>query len=156
MLKRDKKLLFLRTKIAEIRLAMFKAEADPLLQLPNNIITPLRTDEEGNVWFFTSYKGDLKKMIEDSFPACLEFYKKGSDCRLLANGQASIVKEETDQLSAGKVLVRFRIMHARYFGKRNKFYASVISKLKNFFSHIFSKPQYQEFDFHEPVMQGGY
>lgn len=153
MLNRDKKLRFLRKKIGEISLAMFRAETDPLFQLPNNIITPLRTDDEGNVWFLTSYKGELKKMATDSFPACLEFYKKGIDGRLFANGQASIVRENDEAAEPGKILIRFRILHARYSKGRKQLYSSLKTKLGNFFRGIFSPAQFQEFDLQEAIVR---
>ncbi len=153
MLNRDKKLRFLRKKIGEISLAMFRAETDPLFQLPNNIITPLRTDNEGNVWFLTSYKGELAKAISDSFPACLEFYKKGIDGRLFANGQASIVTDNAGTAEPGKILIRFRILHARYSRGRKQFYSSIKTKVANFFRGIFSPAQFQEFDLREVAVR---
>lgn len=153
MLNRDKKLRFLQKKIGEISLAMFRAETDPLFQLPNNIITPLRTDDEGNVWFLTSYKGEPAKAMDDSFPACLEFYKKGVDGRLFANGQASIIKDSNNATEPGKILIRFRILHARYSKGRRQFYSSLKTRISNFLSGIFSPAQFQEFDLQEAMLR---
>ncbi|HNA17971.1 MAG TPA: hypothetical protein PKG65_14075 [Ferruginibacter sp.] len=153
MHKKDKKLRFLRKKIGEISLAMFRAETDSFLQLPNNIITPLRTDEEGNIWFFTAYKGEISKASDNSFPACLEFYKKGVEGRLFTNGLAAVVPDaHTDE--QGKILIRFRIMHARYTKNRIPIYRSLKTRIVNFFSGLFSPPQFQEFDLQDVVVGG--
>lgn len=152
MHKRDKKLRFLQKKIGEISLAMFRAETDSLLQFPNNIISPLRTDEEGNVWFFTAYKGEFSKVAETSFPACLEFYRKGVDGRLFTNGLASVIRDDNSQ-EPGKILIRFRIVHARYSKNRNRFYNSLKTRISNFFRGLFATPQFQEFDLQEVMVQ---
>ena len=131
---------------------MFRAETDSFLQLPNNIITPLRTDEEGNIWFFTAYKGEISKASDNSFPACLEFYKKGVEGRLFTNGLAAVVPDaHTDE--QGKILIRFRIVHARYSKNRNRFYNSLKTRISNFFRGLFATPQFQEFDLQEAMVQ---
>lgn len=152
---RDKNLRFLQKKIGEIKIAMFKAEIDPLLQLPNNIISTLRTDDEGNIWFFTSFKGNLTKYIYRSFPACLEFYQKGGSFRICTNGKADIVQSNEVAFSSdkNKVLVRFKILHVKYFENKPLSYSSLKIRIREFFSNIFSSSHYREFDFPEPSLQ---
>jgi general stress protein 26 len=154
MLTRDKNLRFLQKKIGEIKIAMFKAEIDPLLQLPNNIVSTLKTDDEGNIWFFTAYKGKFKKAIIHSFPACLEFYQKGG-ARIYTNGKADIIQDDTipNSFNNNSVLIRFKIMHAKYFKTRSLTYSSVKTRVKDFFTTLFSSPNYREFDFPESIMQ---
>ena len=155
MLTRDKDLRFLQKKIGEIKIAMFKAEVDPVLQLlPNNIVSTLKTDDEGNIWFFTAYKGKLKKAIINSFPACLEFYQKGG-ARICTSGKADIIPDDAMMQFPGdnNVLIRFKIMHAKYFKNKSLTYSSLKTRVKDFFTDLFSSPNYREFDFPEPIMQ---
>ena len=154
MLTRDKDIRFLQKKIGEIKIAMFKAEIDPLLQLPNNIVSTLKTDDEGNIWFFTSYKGKFKKAIIHSFPACLEFYQKGGS-RICTSGKADIIQDDAMMQSSNdnSVLIRFKIMHAKYFKNKSLTYSSLKTRVKDFFTDLVSSPNYREFDFPEPIMQ---
>lgn len=155
MLTRDKNLRFLQKKIGEIRIAMFKADIDPLLQLPNNIISTLKTDNEGNIWFFTSYKGKFTKIANRSFPACLEFYQKGGAYRICTNGKADIMEDDSFAFDSAKkrVLIRFKIMHVKYFENRKLIYSSLKARIKDFFITLFAPSHYREFDFPEPSLQ---
>lgn len=154
MLTRDKNLRFLQKKIGEIKIAMFKAEIDPPLQLPNNIISTLKIDNEGNIWFFTSYKGEFKRVIIESFPACLEFYQKGG-AHICTTGKADIIQDNLilNSPNSKDVLIRFKIMHAKYFKTRSITYSSLKARVKDFFTNLFSSPNYRKFDFPEPIMQ---
>ena len=55
---RDKNLDFIKEKIKEIKIAIFKTELNPELQLPNNIIQTFKVEDDGTVWFFTSCNGN--------------------------------------------------------------------------------------------------
>ena len=44
-------MLFLKEKIEEIKVALFKADSDSLLRLPNNIISTLRVDMQATFGF---------------------------------------------------------------------------------------------------------
>jgi len=140
MITKDKNLNFLREKIGEIKIAMFKAEIDSVLQLPNNIISTIKTDDDGNIWFFTSCTNDdYAKNINDHFYAYLEYYQKGSECRLRIGGKASIVKSDNEfidsPLKEKVVLVKLNIMQAEYFEK--KFTTPLNGKIMNILSQLF-------------------
>src|SRR5665647_2040618 len=96
MLTKDDNLLFLENKIQQIKMAMFRAEIDSELQLPNNIISTIKTDSDGNIWFFTSCNGEYAKNIDKHFFAYLEYYQKGQDFRLRLSGKASIVEGDSE------------------------------------------------------------
>ncbi len=70
-------LTFLRSKIEEIRIALFKAEMDSVLQLPNNIISTLKVDDEGYIWFYTSCNGTYAPQVQKEFFHTLTTIKRG-------------------------------------------------------------------------------
>ena len=143
----EENLLFLKEKIAEIRFAIFKAEIHSELQLPNNIIQALKVDDDGTVWFITSCTGQHAKTVDRSFYTYLDFYKKGSDCRLQLSGQATIVEDDDQSflnmsnyskgLTGRLVLVKMKIMQAEYFENKTEPTGSMIDKVKIMFNNIF-------------------
>ena len=158
MLTQDDNLTFLQRKIGEIKVAMFKAEIDSELQLPNNIVSTLKTDNDGNIWFFTSCNGKYAKNIDKSFYAYLDYYQKGGAYRLRVSGRASIVQDDPMHASEIKptkdniALIQFKIMHAEYFENKALATSSLKTRIKDFFTEIFSSHNYREFDFPEPAM----
>ena len=141
MLTKNENLLFLQKKIGEIKIARFSAEIDAGLQLPNNIVSTLKTDSDGNIWFFSSCRGEHAKNIDQDFYAYLEYYQKGGAYRLRTGGRATIIHDETvpyytksknsiDNL----VLIRFKIMTAEYFEERSLHTSSLKTRVKDFFT----------------------
>src|SRR6266542_6095366 len=91
-------LLFLKEKIKEINVALFKAESDSVLQLPNNIISTLRVDD-GHVWFFTSCAGPYAQHLDKELYASLYYYQKGNNC-LQISGKAFVENADEALLNA--------------------------------------------------------
>ena len=156
---RDKNLDFLKEKIKEIKIAIFKTELNPELQLPNNIIQTFKVEDDGTVWFFTSCNGNHVENIESSFYAYLDYQKKGSGCRLQLSGKASIIKNDDQGLfsmcnytkgSYGKlVLIKMKIMQAELFENKIPQNNSWTEKLKYTFSHLFMQPAHRPYNFSE-------
>ncbi len=152
----DENLLFLKEKIKEIRFALFKSEISSELQLPNNIIQTLKVEDDGTLWFFTSCTGDHAKNIDKSFYAYLDYYKKGTDCRLQLGGRATIVEDDDETFiamsdyskgTAGRlVLVKMKIMQAEYFESKLQ-NVSWKDKFKDAFTHLFVSPSHKIYDF---------
>ena len=152
----DENLDFIKDRIKDIRIALFKSEINSELQLPNNIIQTLKVDEDGTVWFFTSCSGDYAKNLDKSFYAYLDYYKKGTDCRLQVSGVANIVEDENDMLSvsnysrniAGRlVLVKMKIMQAEYFETRPQVNESWFERMKMAVAQLFINPSHRVYDF---------
>ncbi len=152
----DENLDFIKERIADIRIALFKSEINSELQLPNNIIQTLKVDDDGTVWFFTSCSGDHAKHVDRSFYAYLDYYKKGTDCRLQVSGVANIVEDENDMLSvsnyskniAGRlVLVKMKIMQAEYFETKPQVHESWFDRMKVAVSQLFINPSHRVYDF---------
>lgn len=154
---RDSNLEFLKEKIKDIKIALFKTELNPELQLPDNIVQTLKVEDDGTVWFFTSCNGKDIDQIDKSFYAYLNYQKKGSDCRLQLSGKASIVKQDNEGLfsicnyskgSYGRlVLVKMKIMQAEFFENKLSEDVSWTGKLKNTFSHFFMPPVQKTYNF---------
>lgn len=143
----DTHLDFLREKIMEMKIALFKSEINSELSLPTNIIETVSTDEEGNVYFFTACNGNYANNINDPFYAYLDYYKKGLESRLCISGKAVIVQEQiTDEneelqsvgVSAKSiVLIKMKIMQAEFFGETLYSNQTWPQKIKNSFNHLF-------------------
>ena len=157
MFTNDDNLSFLQKKISEIKVAMFKADIDSVLQLPNNIVSTLKTDSDGNIFFFTSCNGKHAKNIDKGFYAYLEYYQKGGAYRLRVSGKASIVPDDSvahaTEMNDNIVLISFKIMHAEYFENKALMPTSSFkTRVKDFFTEIFSSHNYRKFDFPEAAM----
>ena len=153
----DENLQFLKEKIKDIKIALFRSELDPELQLPNNIIQTLKVEEDGTVWFFTSCNGNLVKSINESFYAYLDYHKKGTGCRLQVSGKATLVQNDDRGLfymcnySKGTygrlVLVKMKIMQAEFFENKSFENISWTEKIKNSFANLFMAPAHRIYDF---------
>ena len=159
MLTKNENLLFLQKKIGEIKIARFSAEIDAGLQLPNNIVSTLKTDSEGNIWFFSSCRGEHAKNIDQDFYAYLEYYQKGGAYRLRTGGRATIIQDETvpyypksKNSINNLVLIRFKIMTAEYFEEKSLHTSSLKTRVKDFFTEMLYSQRYRKFDFAEAAM----
>ena len=149
-------LVFLREKIKQIKIALFKPEKNDMLQLPNNIISTLKVDDEGNVWFFTSQKGNYAQQPETFF-AYLEYYQKGGDGRLRINGKASIVTDHDEVDFAVKpsvpgmygqiLLLKVKIMQAEYIVSKPVHKIPFKERMKSIFTDLFLAQEQRVFDF---------
>lgn len=159
MLTKDQNLSFLQKKIGEIKIARFNTGIDPGFQLPDNIISTLKTDDEGNIWFFSSCKGEHAKNIDKDFYASLEYYQKGSAYRICMGGRATVMQNEpashfskTKASSNELVLIRFKMMKVEYFENRSLFTSSLKTRIKDFFSDMIFSQHYRKFDFSKPAI----
>src|SRR4051812_13878190 len=92
---RDEESLFVKEKIEKIKVALFRAESESVLQLPNNIISTLKVDDEGYIWFFTSCIRSYAPYLDKELDVSLSYYQKGNDC-LRINGKAFIENTTED------------------------------------------------------------
>lgn len=153
----DRNLQFLKEKIKDIKIALFKTELNPELQLPNNIIQTLKVEDDGTIWFFTSCNGKHAEQIDKPFYAYLSYQKKGNGCNLQLSGKACFVKNDDDGIfsicnypkgSYGKlVLVKMKIMQAEFF--ENNFFEnnSWTEKVKHTLNHLFMPAAHRTYNF---------
>lgn len=153
----DKNMAFLKEKINDIKVAIFKSEINSDLRLPNNIIQILKVDDDGTVWFFTSCNGKHAQSIDKSFYGYLDFHKKGTGCQLHLNGKVSIVENDDENLlsvsnySTGTldrlILVKMKIMQAEYMEIGLPDNVTWTEKLKSTFQQIFFPQQQKVYHF---------
>ena len=154
----DENLNFIKEKISDIKVAIFKSEINSELQLPNNIIQVLKVDDDGTVWFFTSCSGDHKQTIERCFYVYLDFHRKGVEGRLQISGHANVVEDQDDDFlnisnysksTANRlVLIKMKIMQAEYFEAKPSPQISMMDKIKMTFQQFFfDNTQHRIYDF---------
>ena len=143
----DTHLGFLRERIMDTKVALFKSEINSELSLPTNVIQTISVDEEGNIYFFTSCNGNFAKNIDHPFYAYLDYHKKGYGERLCISGKAIIVKDENEDIESKEnslgmneksiVLVKMKIMQAEFFGQTTQHPMTLPQKIKYSISHLF-------------------
>ena len=153
----DTHLSFLREKIMETKVALFKSEINSELSLPTNVIQTISVDEGGNIYFFTSCNGNFAKNIDHPFYAYLDYHKKGYGERLCISGKASIVRDENEDIEPENniygiseksiVLVKMKIMQAEFFGQPVYEPMSLPQKIKNSINHLFFPTNEHHFKF---------
>src|SRR5918993_1331163 len=127
-------LKFLQNKIADIKSALFSNESDAVLKLPTTIISAIKVDEAGQIWFFVNKPTQLLQEFDSEFPAKLNFFQKGKDYFLHISGKAFIISDPEeinlllsldDDLRAAainnrSVLVKMRVSQAEYYERHSK------------------------------------
>lgn len=124
---------FLRDRINEIGSALFANTGNADFKLPTSIISVLRVDQEGNIWFFIHHPDLFIEECDKEFPARLDFYRKGKPFFLQVSGEALVItdKDEINELAGGEpvsslhsfshvMLVKVRVEHASYFEQRER------------------------------------
>lgn len=104
---------FLREKISDIRSALFFSQNNDVIKMPTSIITVLRVDEDGNVWFFVNRPQQYLDAFEKEFPARLDFFRKGKSYFLQVTGKAFIVNDQDviDELAGSSPQITESAMH---------------------------------------------
>lgn len=87
----DGNLQFIRQKIYQLRSAIMYSMSNELVKIPNNIVTAIRVDDEGNLWFLAKRPSQFVSECEQNFPARLHFYRKGIRFFMEVSGKATIV-----------------------------------------------------------------
>lgn len=84
----------IREKVALIRSALFSNGGSGELKYNTCIISALKVDDEGSIWFLINRNGWRGFSDELGFPASLSFYKKGITHSLFISGRAEIISNE--------------------------------------------------------------
>jgi hypothetical protein len=117
---------FLREKIQELKSALFFSQNSSLLRMATSIISILKVDELGQLWFFVPRPSQALHEFDREFPVRLEFFRKGKRFFLHLTGKAYIVNdpeevnglqfEDLKELISDKmVLMRVKMSRADYF-----------------------------------------
>jgi general stress protein 26 len=122
---KDTNLQFIREKIGQLRNAVMYDRSSSPVKFGNDIVTAVRVDEEGQLWFFTNNPSQFVNECEQNFPARLRFYKKGVNFFIEVSGKATIVScqhsvrlihsGKKDELkNSGKVLMKLAMKNIEY------------------------------------------
>jgi len=149
----DTNFTFIQSKIQELNIALFKPELDAPIKLPNSLIQVLKVEDDGHLWFYTSCSGSQAAHTDPFFYGYLDFYKKGTDCRIRVSGKAEIMLDDDVEKGTGKklapglVLVRLKIMQAEYFENKMIENSGWAAKLRTTWQQIFDINTTRIFDF---------
>ena|SRR5688572_1150034 len=127
----NQQLSFLQDRIRDIGSAIFFNESDSVLKLPTSIVSTVRVDDFGFVWFFITKPKQNLREFENDFPARLDFFKKGKTYFLQVIGKGMVVtdpeevdrfvnlpEEEKQNLLNEMVLVKVKMTKAEYYETR--------------------------------------
>ncbi|MEI9935068.1 MAG: hypothetical protein WDM71_09535 [Ferruginibacter sp.] len=98
----------------------------------------------------------MQKLSTNAFYASLDYYQKGTDCRLRIGGSASIVEDHLETAirldrknnSQDNIfLIKLRIISAEYFENKTAASTSLKDQVKSFFHNLFYERDYRQFDF---------
>ena len=127
----DTNLCFIREKIYKIRSAIMYTMSNELVKLPNNVVTAVRVDDEGQLWFLSKRPMQFVSECEQVFPARLKFYRKGISYAIEVSGKATIMHHEgypemnadhSNALEEKEVLIKMNMANVEYVdhGERKK------------------------------------
>ena len=117
---------FLQEKIEDLKNALFFSMNTSLLRMTTTIVSVLKVDEVGQMWFFVPRPQQAITEFDREFPVRLEFFRKGRDFFLHVAGKAfivtdpeeinSLVHDDIRELAADHlVLIKVRMTKADYF-----------------------------------------
>src|SRR5579872_6692679 len=117
---------FLQKKIQELKNALFFSQNSSLLRMATTIVTILKVDELGQLWFFVPRPQQALHEFDREFPVKLEFFRKGTGYYLHITGKAYIVNDPEEvnsllfedlkkQISGNMVLIKVKMGRADYF-----------------------------------------
>lgn len=141
---------FLQEKIQDIGSAIFFNLSESVLKLPTSLVSTLKVDEYGFVWFFVQKPRQELKEFEAEFPVRLDFFRKGSGSFLQVNGKGWVVHdpeemnslvtlpEDAKRLAMQEmVLVKVKIMRAEYYetktNTRQSWWQSMVNAVSTWF-----------------------
>ena len=147
----NQQLNFLQEKIRDIGSAIFFNQSDSVLKLPTSLVSTLKVDDYGYVWFFIQKPRQDLKEFDQEFPVRLDFFKKGANCFLQVMGKGRVVTdpEEMNMLDAlphetrkaaqqHMVLVKVKINKAEYYETkpaRASWWKNTVSSFTTWFRH---------------------
>ncbi len=151
-------LQFLQQRIKELRSALFFSESNDPFKMPVSIVTALKADDEGMIWFYINRPTQSLDAFKKEFPVHLDFFRKGKNYSLKVNGRAFITEDEqnTDTVTGGNknpelLLVKVKMIRAEYFEREPEDKSNVLhilwNRLYNWFFAI--DPSYRPYSFNE-------
>ncbi len=84
---------FITSRINQLQTAAFHSHSKNVLQLNPTIISTLKVDENGYIWFLLNKPVQKVTEFEKQFPVALNYYRKGEPFFLNVFGIARIVND---------------------------------------------------------------
>jgi len=117
---------FLQQKIQELKNALFFSQNSSVLRMATTIVTVVKVDELGQLWFFVPRPKQELHEFDREFPVRLELFRKGKGFYLHITGKAYIVDDPEEvnsllfedlkeQMSSNMVLIKVKMGKADYF-----------------------------------------
>ena len=124
-------LTFIEEKVRDLENALFFSLSDAVLKIPTCLVKLLEIDELGQLWFIIPRPAQFIHAFDKSFPAKLDFFRKGRDYYLNLSGTAFLVCDPEEINNAeclndhvkklarehGSVIIKVKISHADYVEK---------------------------------------
>ncbi len=148
----NQQLSFLQDKIKLIRSAIFFNLSDSVLKLPTSLVTTLKVDDFGYVWFFVKKPNKNLMDFETEFPVRLDYFKKGVDYFLQIMGKAMVVTDPEEinsvladagqglTLDSDMVLVKVKMLKAEFYEAQARAKSSWFSHALNSVTTWFRSP----------------
>lgn len=137
----DYHLCFLRQKLMAIKTASMLNLGNQPLKLPNDIVTLLKADDNGQLWFACHKPRGEVRQYEQNFPARLFFYQKGVEYYVEAKGVAFIAGHEDqlqfrDQMAPDTILVKMTPQFIEFTetGTRPSVFTKWYTTVRNWFA----------------------
>jgi hypothetical protein len=92
-MKTNEQLTYLQEKMEEIGTAIFYNLSESVLKLPTSVITELRVDSYGYVWFFVQKPNEELQEFDSGFPVRLDLFRKGLSHYIQVEGNAWVVTD---------------------------------------------------------------
>jgi general stress protein 26 len=153
----ENNLEFLKDRIFEIKSALLFSLSDEIVKIPASIISILKIDEEGQLWFFTNRPKQILFDEDKLFPARLQFYRKGKPFYLQVAGIASIddakekihafagLNPETENKAMeDMLLIKLKMTKAEYYEQKPQadYHHPVRHLFQNLYSALFKPASY--------------
>lgn len=145
----ENNLEFLKDRIFEIKNVLLFSLSDEVVKIPASIITVLKIDEDGQLWFFTNRPKQIPFDEDKLFPARLQFYRKGKPFYLQVAGTASIddtkeavhalagLNQETEtKAMEDMLLIKLKMAKAEYYEQKPQ--ADYHNPVRHFFQNLYS------------------
>lgn len=99
---------FLQKKLSELNSALFFAEGDSLIKLPNHLITEMDIDDDGVILFVIPKPAQDIAAFDTEFPVNLDFFKKGKPFRVKVHGKGYMITDRAEIESRCAASVQLR------------------------------------------------
>ena len=145
-------LQFVQDKIQDLNSALFFNLSDAVLKIPTTIISVIKVDEVGQVWFFVQRPRQRVHEFDKEFPSRLDFLRKGKQYSMSITGKACIVSdpeelnglvsfsEDVKKRALDKLLlVKVKIQQAEYYDHTPESSHNWLNNFKNHLVKFFHK-----------------